>query len=76
MESSLVYIRLGEACANMETAKEFAMKRRKKKQGVGRGGIAEGFFSLMEDGRRWQDSVGDQPGKMQGEGEGSISDRA
>lgn len=52
------------------------MKRRKKKQGIRRGGIAEGFFSMMKDGCRQQDSVGDQPGKTQGDGEGSISDRA
>lgn len=50
------------------------MKRGKQKQGVGRGGIAEGFFTMMEDGLRLQDSVSDQTGKTQGEG--SISARA
>lgn len=72
----MVYLRLGRACAKIKTAKELAGKRRKKKQGVGRGGTAEGFSSMMEDGRRQQDTAGDQPEKMQGEGEGSISDRA
>lgn len=72
LESSLVYIRLGGACVKMETAR--GLQWREGKEGVGRGGIAEGFF-LMEDGCRLQDSVCDQPGKIQSEGEGSISDR-
>lgn len=74
LESSLVYERLVGVCVKWRQQRVCCEE--KEKEGVGREGRAEGFFSVMEDGRRLQDSVSDQPGKMQGEGEGNISNRA
>lgn len=52
-------------CKNGDS-REFAVKRRKKGAGSWKVRSSRGSFSTMEDTSRIQDSVGNQPGKMQG----------